>query len=154
MRLRHERRIRKQLRTLYSRVWALARTVSKLEGRGHSLTEALRAVLLDPAHGYSERAAAGKLLAIARDEAAVPALLALFFEQEEKDELRVTALTLETVNDSRTVAPLIRALQEDANPRSPACCGAGFGLDAPGELGDGSGTGAMPCGSHAAPAGA
>ena len=43
-------------------------------------------------------------------------LLALFFEQTEKDDLYATALTLESLNDRRAVPPLIHALLEDGNP--------------------------------------
>jgi hypothetical protein len=62
----------------------LAVTVSKLERRGHSLTESLWAVLLDPARFPRERAAAGKLLGMTGDETAVRALLGLFLEQDKK----------------------------------------------------------------------
>ena len=94
----------------------LPTVVDKLERDGHSLTESLCAVLLDPARFHHERAAAGKLLGIAGDETAVQALLGLFFEQDKKDDLYTTALTLEELNDLRAVPTLIRALLEDRNP--------------------------------------
>ena len=74
-------------------------TVAKLERLGLPLPEALRKVMLDPTLFHHERSAAGKLLAISGDKVAVQALLKLFFEQSEKDDLYVTALTLEELND-------------------------------------------------------
>jgi HEAT repeat protein len=101
---------------MYGRESMLAMTVSKLERRGHSLTESLCAVLLDPARFHHERAAAGKLLGITGDETAVQALLGLFFEQDKKDDLYTTALTLEELNDLRAIPTLIQTLLEDPNP--------------------------------------
>ncbi len=73
-------------------------------------------VMLDPTLFHHERGAAGKLLAISGDKVAVQALLKLFFEQSEKDDLYVTALTLEELNDRLAVPILINALLEDSNP--------------------------------------
>lgn len=73
----------------------LAVSIARLERNGLSLTEALRAILLDPARFHQDRAASGKLLAIAGDDEAVQALLGLFFEQTAKDHLYETALTIE-----------------------------------------------------------
>jgi HEAT repeat protein len=95
---------------------SLPLTVAKLERLGHPLPEALRKVMLDPTLFHHERAAAGKLLAISGDRVAVQALLKLFFEQSEKDDLYVTALTLEELNDRLAVPILINALLEDSNP--------------------------------------
>jgi HEAT repeat protein len=72
--------------------------------------------MLDPAQSHFHRAAIGKLLSVAEDRRPVQALLKLFFEQTEKDDLYATALTLEELNDRRAFPPLIRALLEDANP--------------------------------------
>ncbi len=106
MRLRHERRVRKRLRTMCGRESMLAMTVAKLERRGYSLPESLCVVLLDPARCHYERAAAGKLLGITGDDTAVQALLGLFFEQDKKDDVYATALTLEELNDLRSASQL------------------------------------------------
>jgi hypothetical protein len=90
--------------------------VAKLERGGLPLAGALRGIMLDPARFHQERAASGKLLAIAGDGEAVQALLRIFFEQTEKDDLYATALTLESLNDRRAVPLLIRALLQDGNP--------------------------------------
>ena len=90
--------------------------VARLERRGLPLVEALRAVMLDPAESHSGRAAIGRVLSISGDDQAVQALLKLFFQQTEKDELYSTALTLERLNDRTAVRPLIHALLEDGNP--------------------------------------
>jgi HEAT repeat protein len=94
----------------------LAAKVAKLQRRGLSLVEALRAVMLDAAESHSGRAAIASVLSVSGDDQAVQALLKLFFEQTEKDDLYNTALTLERLNDRRAVRPLIRALLEDRNP--------------------------------------
>ena len=73
-------------------------------------------VMLDPARDHSDRAAIGRVLAVKGDNPAVQALLKLFFEQTEEDDLYATALTIESLNDRRAVSPLIRALLEDENP--------------------------------------
>lgn len=116
MRLKWQRRIRKHLRRMRGRQRTLAVCIARLERNGLSLTEALRAILLDPARFHQDRAASGKLLAIAGDDEAVQALLGLFFEQTAKDHLYATALTIECLNDRRAVPPLIRALLQDDNP--------------------------------------
>jgi HEAT repeat protein len=116
MRLRWQRRVRKQLRRMRGHERILPVTVAKFERRGLPLVDALRAVMLDPARFHLQRAAIGKLLAVAGDGEAVQALMGLFYEQTEKDELYATALTLESLNDRRAVPPLIHALLEDGNP--------------------------------------
>ena len=116
MRLRWQRRVRKQLRRMRGHERILAATVANLERRRLPLTEALRAVMLDPTRFYSDRAAIGKLLDVAGDGKAAQDLLGLFFEQTEKDDLYATALTLESLDDRRAVPPLIHALLEDGNP--------------------------------------
>lgn len=112
MRRRHERRIRKRLRLL----GGVSLAVDQFERQGYSLVDAIGAVVTDAARFHRERAAAGRLLDIAADGRAVRLLLDLFFAQEGKDELYVTALTMEELNDARAVGPLIRALLEDGNP--------------------------------------
>jgi hypothetical protein len=112
VRPRHERRIRKRLRVLGD----VALAVARLERQGYSLVDAIGAVVIDPARFQHDRAAAGRLLEIAEDGRAVRLLLDLFFAQEGKDEMYVTALTMEELNDARAVGPLIRALLEDDNP--------------------------------------
>jgi HEAT repeat protein len=72
--------------------------------------------MLDPSRGHYDRAEIGRLLSVTGDSQAVDALLRLFFEQTEKDDLYVTALTLEGLDDRRAVQPLIQALLEDYNP--------------------------------------
>jgi HEAT repeat protein len=116
MRLRWQRRMRKQLRRMrgYDRIYAVK--VARLERRGFPLVEALRVVMLDPAEFHLGRAAIGRALSISGDDQAVQALLKLFFQQTEKDDLYNTALTLEGLNDRRAVRPLIYALREDGNP--------------------------------------
>ncbi|MEO8052775.1 MAG: hypothetical protein ABI833_20385 [Acidobacteriota bacterium] len=80
------------------------------------------------------RAAIGKLLS--GEDQAVQALLRLFFEQTEEVDLRITALTLEALNDHWAVRPLIHALLEDANPhrRQPQRLGRSAGFGNPVEL--------------------
>ncbi|MEZ5400227.1 MAG: HEAT repeat domain-containing protein [Bryobacteraceae bacterium] len=85
------------------------------EGRGLSLVEALRAVMLDPGLSQFDRAEVGRLLLLVRGERPLDDLLELFFSQSEKDPLYLTALTLETLGDQRAIGPLIEAL-EDENP--------------------------------------
>ncbi len=116
MRLRWQRRIRKQLRRMPGQDRTLAMAVAKRERGGSPLAEALRSIMLDPARSHQDRAASGKLLAIAGGASAVRALLGLFFEQTGKDDLYATALTIESLNDRRAVPPLIRALLHDDNP--------------------------------------
>lgn len=94
----------------------LAKAVAKLERDGKPLAGALRAIMLDPAHFHQDRAASGRLLDVAGGGAAVRALLGLFFEQTEKEDLYATALTIEGLNDRRAVPPLTRALLHDENP--------------------------------------
>src|SRR5438045_3001393 len=116
MRLRWQRRVRKRLRRMRGHERSLPVAVANLERLGLPLVGALRAIMLDRARFHSERAASAKLLDVAGDGEAVQALLRLFFEQTEKDDLYATALTLESLDDRRAVPPLIRALLEDSNP--------------------------------------
>jgi HEAT repeat protein len=104
------------LRTIRGPGDSLPLSVAKLERLGLPLVEALRKVMLDPALFQHERAAAGKLLAISGDKGVTQTLLKLFFEQSQKDDLYVTALTLEELNDRRALPILINALLEDSNP--------------------------------------
>jgi hypothetical protein len=91
MRLKWQRRVRKQLRRMRGHERGLALAVAKVERPGVPL-------------------------AIAGDIRPVQALLELFFEQSPKDDLYTTALTLEELGDRRAVPSLIRALLEDGNP--------------------------------------
>lgn len=116
MRLKLQRRIRKRLRRMPGREQILALKVAKFERQGLPLIEALRVVMLDTAGDYFGMAAMGRLLSISGDDQAMRALLKLFFEQTEKDDLYTTALALQELNDRRAVQPLIHALLEDRNP--------------------------------------
>jgi HEAT repeat protein len=109
-------RMRKQLRRMSRYRQKLALTVAKMARQGLPLVTTLFKVMLDPTLDHSDRAAAGRLLAVAGDERAVQALLKLFFEQTDKDDLYATALTLEALKDRRAVPSLIPALLEDSNP--------------------------------------
>jgi HEAT repeat protein len=116
MRLKWQRRIRKHLRRMRGHDRILAVKVAKFERQGLPLEEALRVVMLDAAGDHFGMAAMGRVLAISGDDQAVQALLKLFFEQTEKDDLYTTALALEDLNDRGAVRPLIQALLEDGNP--------------------------------------
>jgi len=116
MRLRWQRRVRKQLRRMRGQDRTLAIAVAKLERGGTPLAGALRAIMLDPARFHQDRAASGKLLAVDGGAGTVQTLLGLFFEQTEKDDLYATALTIESLNDRRAVPPLIGLLLHDGNP--------------------------------------
>jgi HEAT repeat protein len=116
MRLKWQRRARKQLRKMRGYQQNLAMKIAKLERQGFPLAEALRVVLLDPAESHFGRGAVGKLLSVSGDDQAVQALLKLFFEQTERVDLYNTALALEELDDRRAVPPLIHALLEDGNP--------------------------------------
>ncbi len=94
----------------------LPHSIAALERRGLSLSQALKALLLDPNQGHYDRGTAGRLLLLAHEPTPVPALLHLFFQQQHRDELYKTALTLEVLNDRRAVPALIHALLEDPNP--------------------------------------
>jgi HEAT repeat protein len=94
----------------------LAPRVAKLEKKGLSLESALRSIMLDANLFHGPRAGAAEFLKLAGDNSTTEALLGLFMKQTEKDELYVTALTLETLNAHRAVPTLIRALLEDSNP--------------------------------------
>jgi len=116
MRLRWQRRIRKRLRRIRGEQQTLAQAVSKIERQGLSLIQALFEFMVDPSRGHGDRAEIGRLLSATGDSEAVDALLRLFFEQSERDDLYAKALTLEGLDDRRTVQPLIKALLEDHNP--------------------------------------
>ena len=116
MRLRWQRRVRKQLRRMRGHERSLALAVAKNELRGFPLVTALWTVMLDPAQSHFHRATIGRLLSVTGDSRPVRALLKLFFEQSEKDDLYTTALTLEQLGDQRAVLSLIRALLSDGNP--------------------------------------
>ena len=116
MRLRWQRRVRKHLRRMRGHEQILSVAVGNLERRGLPLARALQSLMVDATRFYSERASAGKLLAVAGGKEAVQILLDLFFEQTAKDDLYRTALTLESLDDRRAVPSLVRALLEDANP--------------------------------------
>ncbi|MEZ5352126.1 MAG: HEAT repeat domain-containing protein [Bryobacteraceae bacterium] len=132
MRLRIQRRIRKQLRRMRGHHRCTAAMVAALDRKGTPLLESLRRILVDPSH-YYERLDAAMMLAEARDNRAVDALLELFFEQSEKDDLYCTALTLERLNDRRAVGPLIEALLGDDNPHRRHAAARALGwIDNPG----------------------
>jgi hypothetical protein len=111
VRLRWQRRVCKRLRKS-----SVLRDVRLLEAQGLSLSQALRAVLIRPGFGHFEESDAGRLLALDGSSRAVDALLDRFFTLTEKDDLYVTALRLENLNDKRAVRPLIHALLHDTNP--------------------------------------
>jgi len=115
MRLKWQRRIKKQLRRMRGYERVLAARVATLERQGLPLIEVLRVVMLDPTESHSDRAAVASMLSVSGDDQAVQALLKLFLEQTEKNDLYNTALTLESLNDRRAVRPLIHALLEDDN---------------------------------------
>jgi hypothetical protein len=71
MRLRWQRRVRKQLRRMRGQHRTLAMAVAQLERGGTLLAGALRAIMLDPAHFHQHRAASAKLLALAEGGQAV-----------------------------------------------------------------------------------
>jgi hypothetical protein len=116
MRLRWQRRVRKQLRRMRGHERSPALAVAKIELRGFPLVKALWTVMLDPAQSHFHRATIGRLLSVTGDSRPVQALLKLFFEQSEKNDLYTTALTLEEFGDRRAVPSLIRALMSDGNP--------------------------------------
>jgi HEAT repeat protein len=116
MRLRWQRRLRKQPRRMSGHERSLAVTAAKMERQGLPLVKTLLTIMLDPTQSHFHRAAIGKLLSVGEDGQAVKALLKLFFEQTGKNDLYTTALTLEELDDRRAVPPLIRALLEDNNP--------------------------------------
>jgi HEAT repeat protein len=109
LRQRRDRRIRKRLRG------GVARAVAGRERRGESLEAALCGVLTDGALSQWDRAEAGRLLSIGVDGRAVRELVAQFLRQEGKDELYMTAMALEELDDARAVPALIRALLGDGN---------------------------------------
>lgn len=94
----------------------LAQRLEELEKDGLSLEGSLRAVMLDANFFHQERAEAAELLKLAGNRSTTKALLDLFMNQSEKEELYSTALTLEMLNDRRVVPSLIHALLEDSNP--------------------------------------
>lgn len=89
MRLRFERKIRKQLRCFQPR--KLRRDVVKLVGRREreapTLGQALRSIIADTdaTIGWMTRGDAAKLLSIAEDFIPTRLLLDQFFKQKEKD---------------------------------------------------------------------
>lgn len=93
----------------------VATAVAQVERKGLPFVQALFAVMLDPGRFHQDRAPIGKLLSVDGDDRAVKALLELFERQTEKDDLYVTALTVEHLNDQRAVGPLIHALLHDNN---------------------------------------
>ena len=64
MRLRWQRRIRKQLRRMRGHHQSLALAVAKIERHGFPLVEALLTVMLDPTSSSSDRAAIGRVLSV------------------------------------------------------------------------------------------
>jgi HEAT repeat protein len=79
------------------------------------LEAALRRVMLDSASGWYVRGFAARVLAFGDARGVVAALLDLFFDQTDKNELWETALTLEWLGDRAAVGRLAEALY-DANP--------------------------------------
>ena len=71
--------------------------------------------MLDSEAGWLVRAAAAGVLATAGSKGVVAGLLDQFFKQEDKIELRETALTIESFGNRAAVGPLVAALY-DANP--------------------------------------
>ena len=96
MRLRWQRRVRKQLKGT-----TLLRDVTMLERQGMTLMRALAMIVVRPGHGHLEEGVAGKLLSIAGNSHAVDALLGRIFSLTDKDDLYVAALRLERLNDRR-----------------------------------------------------
>lgn len=110
MRLRWQRRIRKRL--LKNLSWDVAR----LESQGLTLSGALSAIAVRSGFGHQDEADAARILSIDGRSRGVDVLLQRFFSLTEKDDLYVTALRLEHLNDKRAVRPLIHALLHDENP--------------------------------------
>src|SRR5258708_962672 len=98
----------------------LVRTVERYECEGLGITHALRTIVTDPGAGWIDRSDAAGVLAIAEDGAVAERLLQQFFSQEGKDELWETALTLERLDDVRSVGPLIQALSDQNHDRRHA----------------------------------
>ena len=114
MRLRIERRIRKRLR-LTRHNQQLVRALHKHEQSGISLAEALPAIMLDPSVDWYTRGSAARLLALADARGTITSLLDLFFKQTEKEELWLTALSIEHAGVRAAVHRLVDALG-DSNP--------------------------------------
>jgi HEAT repeat protein len=79
------------------------------------LATALRSIMLDAGADWQTRGTAARLLAIDDASGAVNSLLDLFFAQTEKDELWITALTIEHAGDRAAVGRLVDGLY-DSNP--------------------------------------
>ena len=114
MRLRKERRIRKRLRSTRHNQRLIC-ALRKCEKSGISLAASLRAVMLNPTVDWYTRGVAARLLALTDPRAAVTDLLDLFFQQDEKEELWQTALTIEHAGERAVVRRLVDALG-DSNP--------------------------------------
>ncbi len=85
------------------------------ERDGELLEEALAFLVVDGEDHWARGEAAG-LLSLAKPGLAATLLLEQFFAQQEKTELWITALALETLSDKRAVPKLIQALLHDENP--------------------------------------
>ncbi|MCC6538215.1 MAG: HEAT repeat domain-containing protein [Bryobacterales bacterium] len=110
--------MRRMLRGLRGHDAGIAMHVAAGEQAGHSLTGALRAALDPLAADYFAMARVAGFLSLDRRDprAGARELLARFFRLTEKDELYLTALALENLNDRAAVPPLIEALLRDENP--------------------------------------
>jgi len=148
MRLRWQRRLRKQLRRMSGHERSLAVTAAKMERQGIPLVKTLLTIMLDPTKSHFDRAAIGKLLSVGGDGRASKALLKLFFEQTEKNDLSTTALTLEELDDRTAVPPLIRAPGGQQSAPAPRC-GAGSWLDSASWPSCGTGVGSVSRGRYA-----
>ena len=118
VRKRIERRIRKRLRQRSRHlIWApqVRKAVLKAEQSGVSLVDALAAVIRDTAAGWGARADAARLLSLTGDSHGTCILLEQLFSQEYRDELYLTALSLEHTGDLHAVKFLRKALH-DPNP--------------------------------------
>jgi HEAT repeat protein len=115
MRERTERRLRKRLRQTQRTDPELVRYVVREERSGSPLVAVLWKLILEPKAGWSKRAAAARVAALADPRGTVTALLGLFRTQEEASDLWETALALKGLADTRAVPQLIRSLR-DPNP--------------------------------------
>jgi HEAT repeat protein len=115
LKLSSKRAIGKHPRSIPVKYMGTRLTGPKFVNRG-PIVRPLRAKMLDPAVRWQDRADACRRLTQGGGQRAIAALLRQFSSQTEKDEIYSTALTIESVNDRRAVAPLITALLQDTNP--------------------------------------
>jgi len=98
----------------HRRPW-LGQAVRRYDRPGLPFARALHALVTDPAAEVNTRRAFAELLAPRDGGEVTKCLLRQFFELDGSEELYATALVLESIDEARTVQPLIGAL-EDGNP--------------------------------------